>query len=56
MMGLAEFPEEASVFGALFEQYRDKLEATYEKTRSFVEGLEKSLPSKTEYPETWYSP
>jgi hypothetical protein len=55
-MGLGEFSEEHAIFGALFDQYRENLEATYENTKRFIEGLDASLPSASEFPEGWPNP
>ena len=38
-IGLEQFPEEDAVFGDLFEEYRENLCRTYEKTKKFLERL-----------------
>ncbi len=38
-IGLEQFPEEDAVFGELFEEYRENIRITYDKTRMFLEHL-----------------
>lgn len=38
-IGLKQFPEEDAVFGELFEEYREMVCRTYEKTRNFLDDL-----------------
>ena len=55
-LGLQQFPEEHAVFDALFEQYRPNLEATFEKTKRFIEGLDIATPSAPAIPDRWPYP
>jgi hypothetical protein len=39
IIGLKQFPQEDAVFSELFEEYRETIRITYQKTRKFLENL-----------------